>query len=442
MSLLQRLFGAGPSTIQQPDIPFGRYTDAYKTQTQLAAWDQALELFESGRLMQAYRQLFVYLRDDHEDNLRWKDEGDVLHFEFQQGSRIITGIANAQKVKAESKIARADDLNVGFLRRLMEQNYTLKFCRYALSPENCLTIVFDTPARDGSPLKLLHALRELALSADKQDDLLLDEFQMLQPAETPVGIPVPEPEKAVKYAYIRREIEAAFAEMDRGKPGPNQFPGGYAYLFLELAFRLDYIVKPEGYMMDMMERLHQIYFSKQDQNVQAKLFAIRKELQKLLDRPQEDLHKEMYRTRSTFGINPPVGQDRIKSLIEGELPNMDWHLNQNHTMLALAVPRYIAGYAMFHYAPPKPIREMLHLFFQILEQDVFVQLGFQLDFIDQDGRLQKRSILQAIKRIAETNSREYPGLKPDTKQLDFNSPVRFARTYLEMIKDMNLHRAE
>jgi hypothetical protein len=439
MNLLKRLFGVGKAEVPQPDILFGRYSDAYKNRRQLAAWDEAMAAFDAGRPMQAYRQFFTYLRDEREDSLHWRDAGDAIFFEFQQGSRLITGKADAQKVQASSKIAKVNDLNVGFLRRLMEQNYALKFCRYALSPDNYLVIAFDTSALDGAPLKLLQALRELALSADKQDDLLLDEFGSLQAAEGPPEIPIPDHEKAIKYAYIRREIENAFAEIDRGQPDPAQVPGGYAYLLLGLAYRLDYIVRPEGYMMELMERLHEIYFTKQEQSVQNKLQALRKALQKLLERPEAAVCREMYRTRSTFGMNPPIGHEQLVSLIEGELPNMDWYHNQHYEALASAVPRYIVGYALFHFAPPPPVRELLHLFFQIFEQDIFVELGFQLQYVTAGNQLQARSIQRAISRIRDRHAADYPAVgQINTQLLDFSTRVRFARSYLEMIKLLNL----
>lgn len=441
MSLLDRLFGSSKKS-QQPDISFGRYTDAYKSEAQQAAFDRSLEAFERGEHMSAYRDFLFFLKDDQTDNIDWKEEGDALIFEFWQGSRRVTGFANSEKVKVESKVARADDLNVGFLRRLMEYNFNLKFSRFALDPDTTLCIVFDTHTLDGAPHKLLQAMRELAIHADKQDDLLLDEFKMLRPAEERTFGDIPDAEKEIKFKYLRQEIERVFAEIDAGKPDPNQFPGTYAYMLLALAFRLDYLVRPEGFMMDVLEKIHSIYFAKNNQTPQVKVQNIRREFQKLLDRPKEALFKEMYRTRSTFGVNPPVNHGTMVGLIEGEMPNMEWPMQQNHEALALAVPQYIAGFALFHYAPPKPVRELLHLFFQITESEFFREMGFQIPYTDASGRLSKVEILKEIKSIAERNRIQFPYFKPDTNRLDFASMVLFAKSYILMMKDLNLNKAE
>ena len=439
MEFLTRLFGI--QNTSQPDIPFGRYSDAYKSEEQQQYFDRSLEAFEQGDTMAAYHSFFSYLKDEDakEPNIRWEESGGEIRFELWQGSQRVTGFANAEKLKAESRLARANDLNVGFMRRLMEANFNLKFSRFALDAENNLCIVFDTQTSDGSPLKILHALRELAIHADKQDDLLLGEFaHALSPADDRTLTDIPEAEKEVKYAYICRSIEAAFAEMDKGKPDPNTYPGTYAYLLLALAFRLDYLIKPEGFMMDLLEKVYAAYFTKNNLTPQVKVQQMRRVLQTLLERPKAEFFKEMYRTRSTFGANPAVPHGTLASFIEGEMANMEWPMLQGHDTLAFAVPQYVVGFTLFHQAPPKPDREFLHLFFQITEGNFFRELGFSIPFLDSTGKLQKAEILKEIKRIADRNRDQFMQLRPDTSRLDFASLTLFAKSYLLMVKNLDL----
>lgn len=443
MHFISRLFGAKQSGAQPPDIPFGRFSDAYKSEAQQQAFDLSLEAFEQKEYLSAYRHLLSYLRDENASvpNLVWQEEVGQIHFAFWQGSQKVTGIATTEKIRVESRIAKADDLNVGFMRRLMEANFILKFSRFALDTENNLCIVFDSSTTDGSPLKVINALRELAIHADKQDDLLLGEFAtVLSPSESRDLNEVPIAEKEIKYAYVCKSIETAFAELDKAKPDPDTHPGAYAYLLLALAFRLDYLVRPEGYMMDRLEKVHTTYFSQSNLTPQMKLQQIRRELQALLDRPKELFFQEIYRTRNTFGANPAVPHGTVANLIAGELPSMEWSLQHNYEALALAVPQYIVGFTLFHQAPPKPDRDYLHLFYQISENEYFRSLGFANSFADSTGRLQKHEILREIKKIAERNQAEHPRLRPNTEKLDFGSLPLFAKSYLLMIKDLNLSK--
>jgi hypothetical protein len=444
MSFFERIFNFNTAIDDnQPNIPFGRYTDVYKTTDQYNAWDKAMAHFEKEEYMDSYRQFFVYLSDLKEKNVKWHEESGTLHFELQQGSGVIKGFINAEKIKAESIIAIADVTNVGFMRRLMEHNFSLKYCRFALTAQNHIAILFDTFLSDGSPLKLYSALKELSINADKQDDLLLDEFKMLQPS-TPIELDaIPDAEKEVKYNYIQQEIKAVFEEYDNGKPDTNQYPGGYAYSFLYLSYKLDYLIRPEGFMMETLEKVHRIYFSAaEEKNTQLKNIAIRKELQKLLDRPKEEFYKEFYRTTSTFGITTPVNHERLAALIDGELKNIIWYKDNNHTMLALGIPGYIASYALFNYAMPKPDKDFLHFYIQIMEAPYFKALGFNYPFREANGSLNKKAILKRIKEIVTQNKANYAKLVPNIDALDFTTPVTFAKSYLEMIKDFNLQKTE
>ncbi|MCC7245612.1 MAG: hypothetical protein IT269_08035 [Saprospiraceae bacterium] len=441
MNFLFQLLGIGDQPKSQlPDTAFGRFSDAYKSEQQQAYFDESLQLFEEGKHLEAYRTFFEFLYNYKRDNLQLREENDTLYFQFWQGSQRISGIADAQKVSAESRIAKARDLNVGFLRRLMEANFQLKFCRYALDSQNNICIRFDTYTTDGSPQKLLYALRELAIQADKQDDLLLEEFKMLEPFEERQFAPISDQEKQIKYDYLHSQIQQAFALIDKAQPDPNRYPGAYAYMLLALAFKIDYLVRPEGYSMDVLEKAYSAYFEKNNHTPQIKINLVRRELQKLLDRPQEALNNEFYRTISTFGANPAIGHESVVNLINSELPNMDWPLQQKHLELAFAVPQYIAGFALFHYAPPKPVRELLHLFFEVSEAPFFRSLGFANEYQVSTGQLNKTAIQKAVKQVLHRNKSHYPYLKYTPESLNYESMPLFGKTFFQMIRDLDLGR--
>ncbi len=435
MSFFKRIFQTTPTPSAGPDIRFGRYTDSYKEPENYQAWDQAVEAFEGGQYLNSIREFIGYLRDKREDNVLCTDEGDVIRFELHQGSRIISGIANAHHVKAEAKVAKAKTLNVAFMRRLVEHNFNFNYCRYALDPENNITAVFDTFTLDGSPYKIYYALKELALHADKQDDLLLDEFDVLEPISSAPLIPIPEHEKQAKYEYITRETEKALAVMDSGRLDKDQYPGGIGYLLLHLIYKLDYLTQPQGYMMEALERMNRLYFSSDEKNAAQKNLLLAKELKQLVTRPTADFFKEMYRTTATFGITTPVNHAQIAGFIEGELPNMTWYYEQGHQEIALAVPGFIVGYCLFHYAPPKPVKELLHLYVQITEADFFNALGFPYLA---PGLPDRKFVRQAVQRIVQNNRGTYPRLAPGIHTLQYKDMPSFCRSFLEMLAAMEV----
>ena len=248
MSWFERLFG-GNGELEEEQIPIrlGRYSDSYKKPVNYEAWDRALAAFEAGEYLSAYQSFFQYLRDDLEDNVRFWVEEDILKFEIFQGSKKICGFVDNAKLKAEAKIAKTSHLEKNFMRKLVELNFQLEYSRFALDPNDNLTMVFDTYLIDGSPYKLYHALKEMATKADKHDDLLLDEFtKALQPIEVNHLVPLNEKEKESKYQYITGQISQVLNIIETGKLNRDQYATGIAFLLLHLVYKLDYLIKPEG----------------------------------------------------------------------------------------------------------------------------------------------------------------------------------------------------
>ena len=86
MEFLKRLFGSGSNGVKQPDIPFGRYSDTYKTPQQYDAWDTSLEAFEKKEYLKSYRLFFSYLRDEQVNNVLVEEIDGQIKFELLQGS--------------------------------------------------------------------------------------------------------------------------------------------------------------------------------------------------------------------------------------------------------------------------------------------------------------------------------------------------------------------
>jgi hypothetical protein len=439
MSFWERLFGSKAEPTKQPVVRFGRYTDSYKEKPQYDAWEESLKHYESNNYLESYRAFMLYLRDEKVDNVRWVDTEGGLEFELLQGSKRVTGTATAQRVVAEARIAHAHDLSVAIMRRLVESNYVLEYSRYALDNDNNLVIKFDTHALDASPYKIYYALKEIAVNADKQDDLLLDEFgKMLEPIDMGSKSELGSDEKEAKWAFLTKKIESTLEQIDKGKLEAEKYPGAVAYLLLDTAYRLDYLTTPEGFMMETIERMHRSFFAGDDKTALQKNIAMRRELEKVKNRSKELIISELYDTTSTFGILQPKGHDTLANLIEGELTNMPWYEENGHDDVAMAITGYIVGNALFSYALPKPDREFLGFYYRVMETDYFQSLGFTPPYLDsKTGKFDDKKIKQTIKDMAAKHLDKYPKLAPDVTVLEFKSPIAFARTYLKMLKNLD-----
>jgi hypothetical protein len=440
MSFWEKIFGTKTDhSLAEPRIKFGRYTDSYKEKAQYDAWDASLAAFDENNYLEAYRIFFTYLRDEKEDNVRWIEEDGALKFEILQGSKRLSGVADARQVKAEARIVHANELSVAFMRRLVEDNYSLDYSRYALDDDNNLVIKFDTSTLDGSPYKLYYALKEVAVNADKKDDVLLDEFKSLLTAiDMGSKTELTDAEKTIKYDYIQQEIESVLKEANSGNLSGEKYPGGISYLLLSTVYKLDYLTIPEGFLMETIERIHHNYFENDNKTYFQKNAFIKKELEKVLERPAEQIKAELYATTATFGILTPKGHDAMASLIEGELANMDWYEENKHERVAVSIPSYIIGNALFNYALPKPDRELLELYYRITEPSLMHGLGFNtLYFEATKNEFNQKEVKNAIKKVVDKGKEKYPQLAPDLGALDFKTPCKFARSYLNMVKNLD-----
>jgi hypothetical protein len=190
--------------------------------------------------------------------------------------------------------------------------------------------------------------------------------------------------------------------------------------------------------MESSERMHRSFFSSDDKTPIQKNGILRKELEKVKNRSKELIINELYNTTSTFGILQPKGHDTLASLIEGELAHMKWYEDNKHTEVALAITGYVVGNALFSYALPKGDRELLQLYYQILEPDYFKSLGFSPQYFDAaTGKFDDKKIKIAIKDIVTKHLTKHPKLAPNTNNLDFKTPCHFARSFLMMIKELD-----
>lgn len=423
-----------------PDIMFGRYSDAYRLEDNLRAWEAAMQAYESGNYLLAYRHFFQFLRDEKEDNVLVEEKNGVLYFELIQGSKSVRGQANRHKLTAVAKICKITRLQAGYTRRMLEKNFSLKYCRYALDDDDVICMVFNTYNADGAPYKLYQALRELAINADKQDDLLLDEFKdSLQIVEQLPQQQMSAHEQMVKYEFTINSIRHVLNLAEEGKLPPEQFPGACSYLLLSLAYKLDFLVKPEGFMMETLERIHRTYFEKNDIINVQKNKLLCNEYKKLLARSKEDYLKEFYSTKATFGITSPENHNRVAVFIETEVHNMDWYQEHGRAEVALAIADYIVGFCLFNFAILKPDRDFFQLYYQITVPHFFEPLGFRPIFYDlSTNSFNKQAIRQAIQDIRSTHLNQYPQLQPDVRSLQFDDLASFAKSFLLMVKALDL----
>ena len=256
-----------PTPITKSKFPFGRYTDRNKTNAQRAKWKEAVNLFNQKNYLASHTELMEYIKDNEINNLKYSVSGDTLSFEFIQGSNIIKGTSNKDKFEAISNIAKMDTPSVPVMNKLMRMNLMLKYSKFALK-DNTICMKFSSYLVDASPNKIYYGLQELARKADQQDDLLISEFSSIKEIEEETTISTDALKQATQIKYIRQWISETMQEINR--LDKNSFSGGIAFLLLNLTYKIDYLIKPQGVLMNSLDKIHNIFFAKNEETTQQK----------------------------------------------------------------------------------------------------------------------------------------------------------------------------
>lgn len=336
-------------------------------------------------------------------------------FHFFQGSKIVRGAFDTERLQAQVTLAKMSQPSVAVMRRLLEMNFNLYYSRYALDGDR-LCMRFDSEMRTTNPNKLYYGLKELATKADKQDDLLVDEFTLLKPLDTEHIVSIPIAEKEIKFTFLQKWIKETLEYIDT--LDKEKFSGGVAYLLLALSFRIDYLITPEGKLLQDLEKIVDIYYRKDEKPITDKNHGMMEGFKKMLERSQEEVFPFIFRSKHVFSIVNPQNHKSVTDSINGAAQNMIWYRDNSHPFIANKVLEYGLSFCQYSYSLPKPLSSLFRLFMHINHGDFFTALGFSERLYDPLlNRFEAEEIADQIEEIIETWKKKYTNLQFKVKNL-------------------------
>ena len=437
--MLEKIFSWSrkkPEEEAEPAIRFGRYSDNNKTVDKVEMWNEAENLFKEKKYYESIAAFFDYLRDDEMENVIHKQEGKKGSFQFYQGSKIIRGFYNEELLEAETSLAFMPQPNVPVMRKLLEMNFSLYYSRYAINGDK-ISMLFDSDIENANPSKLYYGLKEMATKSDKQDDLLVQDFTSLQKIDTEHIQEIPEEEKAIKYNYFKSWIKETL-ELISGID-MDKYSGGIAYLLLALAYRIDYLILPEGKLLHDLEKIVEIYFRKDDRPVTEKNQEMIEHFQKLLDKTKEDFYPYLFRSKYTFSIVTPQNYKTVADAIYNANQNISWYKENRLNEIAAKISEYGISYCQYSYSLPRPVTELFHLFIMANYSEFFKELGFKTELYNKEnGQFNKEAIAARIDDIEQRWRSKYPELKFNKEKLVYDNLVAFNQSFTTEVEYLNL----
>jgi len=435
--MLDKLFGRSKKKADiEPAIYFGRYSDNNKPVEKVNRWTDAENLFKEKKYPESFDAFFEYLRDDALNNVVHERNESNGRFEFYQGSKIVRGNYDKDQLQAEVTLARMPNPNVPVMRRLLEMNFNLYYSRYALEGEK-LCMRFDSDIETANPSKLYYGLKELSTKGDKQDDLLVQDFSTLQTMDIDHIIAIPNEEKEIKYQWLQKWIDETLSHIKT--LDADKFSGGIAYLLLALAYRIDYLVVPEGNILHDLEKIVELYFKKDERQTTEKNRDIMDLFEKLKNRSKEEVFQALYRSKHTFAIVTPQNYKAIAEAIYNANQNINWYRDNNYSSIAAQIVEYGIAYCQYSYSLPRPVTEFFHLFMMVNHGEFFKALGFNASYFDsQTKNFDADKITARIRQIIDTWKPKYPNLKMKLENLKYDSLVSFNVSFTTEVEFLNV----
>jgi hypothetical protein len=295
---------------------------------------------------------------------------------------------------------------------------------------------FDTDIKTANPNKLYYGLKELAIKADKQDDLLVQEFAALQTIDTDHITDLPPKEKEIKYDYLIRSIRETVDYA--GTLDTDKFSGGIAYLLLTLAFRIDYLVCPEGKLQNELEKIVEIYYKKDEKQTIEKNKGMIEGFKKFLGKTKEEVFPYIFNSKHTFAIVAPQNHKSVTDAINNAAQNMPWYRDNGYPIIANRVIEYGLSFSQYSYSLPKSLSKLFRLFMQVNYAEYFEALGFTTRYYDApNNKFDDEAIAEMIEEIISPWKTKYPKLLFKTESLKYDNLVNFNNSFSTEIALLN-----
>jgi hypothetical protein len=437
MNILNRFFNSG---IPALELQFGRYSNVVNDTQKQSYWEYAFKMYEAKKYQDACKSLLHYLKNSIGNNVVIETQSTFrFSFEIIQGSKKILGKVNESGIFCEVKIAKSSSHDFGLYHQLLEENYYRNYTKYGLDEDGNICILFQAEHIYASPFRIYYALKDLAVTADKNDDIWIIQHPGVTPIHTEHKLETTLYEKQQKFEYFQLKYKNLISYFEENKLFLATYPGASAYLFLDFAFTMDYLIKPEGKMMRIFEDMVRSYSNNSLTNPGLKIETIRNYFEQLAGLTRDEFYSEVYPTIYTFGTPSFTNHQSVADIILSEYQNMHWYLDNQKEEIGIAIARYIAGYIFYSYTIPEYDKDFLHIIFEISENKFFKRFNTS-PLIDENHKPVKKKILAKMEQIIKKNKNSSLMIEINTQSIDFSTTGNFLKSFLFSVANINVSK--
>jgi hypothetical protein len=286
-----------------------------------------------------------------------------------------------------------------------------------------------------SPQKVFFPLREIALNADFDKEHIQSEFSTIPLEDVNHLVKVDEKELQIKYDFLQRSIEKLESKIATLPSNDNATM--QSFLYLNLLFKIDYLLVPKYKIYQKLSKTLLDYFSNENTSFEGKNEELKRYTNKLKDLSYEEFSLSFYDAKYTFNPLEKSSFEDIVNFINESLLKVRWYKNNRYLQIIPTIYQYITFNILYNYGLNPAARELLHLLVEIQNEDYFTSLSYEKLYDEKNNHFAKRIIIHRIDTIISNYKETYKSLESFSESLNFNSLNDFSNSFYLQFQTLN-----
>lgn len=425
-------------TTQTLKHTFGRGINARVSKNEETLFIKSSKAFERKDILNAYELFFESLinftENKSNNNITYIRVEDELHFTIYQGCAKVTGKITEKNLYAEAILVKKADASVALKRYILERNYQLTYAYYFTNDENImLKLSFDNITM--SPQKIFFPLREIALNTDYDKEHIKSEFDDISLEDVAHIKPLDTNEAQIKYDYLHKWIEEVEEKVSLLPSNDNA--SMQAFLYLNLLFKIDYLLVPKYMISQKLSQKVLEYFAQDSSNIESKNEEIKNFAEKLKKIDFEAFNKNFYNANYSFNPTEKSSYEDIITFISESLAKIRWYKNNRYYNIIPTIYKYIAFYTLYNYGLNPVLRELFHLLVEVQNPEFFNDLEYKTLYNEATSSFKTKIIMTRVDDIITNYQGRFKALKSFSAELNFSSLNEFSNSFYQQIQNLN-----
>lgn len=419
-----------------PNVPhYGRAVHSLPNPDEHELFEKASEAFIKGDRLKGYGFFLSSLTHIGESkHLSYTSYEDKITFELLQGCAIIRGTVTEDALVATAVIAKSSDLHVALKRRFLERNFQLTYVRF-YDNEGVLTLKLHLDNATITPHKIFFPLREIALNADFEKEMILGEFSDITLLESDHVRYLTHEEYAHLHSWMLTWIDQTKKSLQGLLSNDNT--GMVSFSYIALLLQIDYLLIPRKKMAKKIAEKVGGYFMDDEKSTEDKNADLQTYLNELEMMKIEEFATQIYRGEYTFSPFDQAMQEDIVSFIDESLLKVKWYKSNHSSYVIGAIYRYIALYILYNYGLHPTLRTLMHLHVQVYASEFFAAMGEIPLYIPHKNQFDRMRIHSQIDSAIIPYQKRYKGLKNFSDLLNYSDLNNFSQSFYLQIKNLD-----